>query len=134
MKIKAYIKGRLNLGISGVHVYYELCQIHRTSAVFKTLVLRWQKKFQAGFTNLKDGSRPGQLKTVATNANIAAVASLIKQYAKITVYNIAHSVGLSLGSTNKNLTQEFKLRKVCTRCAPITWQKGYLCENAHSFV
>ena len=59
-------------------IYNELCQIHRTSAVSKTLVFRWRKNFQDGFTNLKDGYRPGQPKTVVTNANIAAVAGLIK--------------------------------------------------------
>ena len=38
------------------------------------LVFRWQKKFQDGFTNLKDGSHPDQPKTVVTKTNIAAVA------------------------------------------------------------
>ena len=39
---------------------------------------RWKKKFQEGFTNLKDGSCLDQPKIVVTNANIAAVAGLIK--------------------------------------------------------
>ena len=51
----------------------------------KTLVIRWQKKFQDAFTNLKDGVRPGQPKTVVTNANIAAVAGLIKRDARLSV-------------------------------------------------
>ena len=36
-------------------------------------------------TNRKDGSRPGQPKTVVTNASIAAVAGLIKRDASFTV-------------------------------------------------
>ena len=56
------------------HNYNELCQIHIASVVSKALAVRWQKKFKDGFTSLKDGSRPGQPKTVATNANIADVA------------------------------------------------------------
>ena len=75
-KIGAYIKGLFNLEMSGSQTYNELFLIHRTSAVSKTLVFRWQNKFQDGFTNLTDGSRPGQPKNVATNANIAAVAGL----------------------------------------------------------
>ena len=74
--IRAYIKGRINLNISGSQKYNELC---RTSAVSKTLVFRWQKKFQDGLANFQDDSSPGQPKTVATNANIAAVTCLIKQ-------------------------------------------------------
>ena len=74
-----------------------MCQMHGTSAVSKTLLFRWHKKFQDGFTNLKDGSRPGQPKTVITNANIAAVAGLIKREARPTAKNIAHSVNISSG-------------------------------------
>ena len=35
-------------------------------------------KFQDDFTSLKCNSRPGQPKTVVTNANIVAVTGLIK--------------------------------------------------------
>ena len=56
-EIMAYIKSRVNMNISGLQTYNELCQIQRTSAVSKTLVFRWHKKFQDGFINLKDGSR-----------------------------------------------------------------------------
>ena len=45
----------------------------------------WHKKCQDGFTNLKDGSRPGQPKIVVTNAYIAAEASLIKRDTRVTV-------------------------------------------------
>ena len=85
----------------------------------KPLVFRWHKKFQDGFTYLKDRSRPGQRKTVVTNDKIAAVLGLIKRDARLTVKNIAHSVGISLGSAHKILTQQLKLRKVCARCAAI---------------
>ena len=86
--------------------------------MFKTLVFRWHSNFQDGFNNLKDDSRPGQPKTVITNANIAAVAGLIKQDSRLPVKNIAHSVGISSGTAHKILTQQLKHRKVCTRCAP----------------
>ena len=33
-EIRAYIKGRVNLILLGAQTYNELCQIHRTSAVF----------------------------------------------------------------------------------------------------
>ena len=106
-EMRTYINGRINLNSSGLQVYNELCQIHRTSAVSKTLVFRWHNIFHDGFTNPKDGSRPGQPKTVVTNyANIAAVAGLIKRDASFTVKNIAHSVCISSGLAHKNLTQQ----------------------------
>ena len=94
IEIRAYIKGRINLNISGSQTYNELCQIHRTSAASKTLFFRWHKKFQSRFTNYKDGSPPGQPKTIVTNVNIAAVAGLTKRDARLALNNIAHSNGI----------------------------------------
>ena len=53
-EIMTYIKGHVYLNMYGVQTYNELCQLHRTSAVIKTLVFRWHKKYQDGFTNHKD--------------------------------------------------------------------------------
>ena len=39
-KTRAYIKDHVNRNISGSRTYNELCQIHRKSAVFYTVVLR----------------------------------------------------------------------------------------------
>ena len=82
-EIRTYIKGRINLNISGLQTYNELYQIHRTSEVFNMSVFRWHKKFQFGFTSHKNGFRPGQSLTVDTNVFIAAVAGLIKQDARL---------------------------------------------------
>ena len=105
-EIRAYIKGRINLNISGSQTYNEFCQMHRTSAASKTFVFRWHKKFQDGFTNRKDGSRPGQPKTSITNINIAAVAGLTKRDARLTMKYIVHSVGILWRSAHKILTQQ----------------------------
>ena len=50
----------------------------------------------------------GQPKIVATNSNIVAVAGLIKRETKLTVKNIANSVGILSGSVHKILTQQLK--------------------------
>ena len=93
--MRAFIKGRVNLNIAGSQTYNELCQINRSSAVSKTIVFSQHNTFKDGFSGLKDGLCPGQPKTVDTNANIAAVAGLIKQDTRLTVKSIAHSVGIS---------------------------------------
>ena len=43
-EIRVYIKGRVNLNILGSQTHNEFWQIQRPSAVFKTLVFRWNKK------------------------------------------------------------------------------------------
>ena len=70
----------------------------------KTLVCRWNEKLQDGFTNQKDGSRPGPPKTIVTNAYIAAVAGLIKRDASVALQNIAYKIGILSGSAHKILT------------------------------
>ena len=72
----------------------------------KTLVCRWHKKFEDGFTNHKDGYHPAQAKTIVTNVNIAGVAGLTKRDARHTLNSIAHCVGILLGSAHKILTQQ----------------------------
>ena len=96
-EIRAYIKGRVNLNILGSQTYTELCQIHKTSAVFKTLVFRWKKIFLDCFTSPKDGSHPSQPKTAHNNANIAAVVGLNIRDARLTVKNITNSVDMLSG-------------------------------------
>ena len=78
---------------------------------------RWffrRHNFQDGFTNFRDGSRPGQPKTGVTNAYIAAVAGLNKRDARLTVKSISHSVCISSGSAHKNLTQSKNC--LCSMC------------------
>ena len=103
-EIRAYIKDRVNPNTPGSQKYNELCLIHWTSAVYKSLVFRWYKKFQ-------DGPNPGQSETVVTNAKIAAVTGLIKRDARCTVKTIAHSVEISSGSVQKIYTEQLKLRR-----------------------
>ena len=79
------IRSYINLNISGSQTYNELCKIQRTSAASKPLVFRWHKNFQDGFTNHKYGFHPGQHKTIVTNVNIAAVADLTQQDARLTL-------------------------------------------------
>ena len=82
-EIRTHIIGHVHLNFSGSQTYNTLCQTHRASAAAKTLIFRWHKNFQDGFTNLKDG--PGQPKIVLTNANIAAVTGSITRDTKLTV-------------------------------------------------
>ena len=110
-EIRAYIKRRVGLNVSVSQIYSELCQIHGTSVVSKRSVFRWHKNFN----DLKDEPRPGQPRKAATKANVAAVADMVKQDARFTVKEIAHSVGVSSGTVHKILTQELELRKVCAR-------------------
>ena len=88
-------------------------QLHRTSVVSETLPFRGHKKFQDVFNNHKDYSRPGKPITIVANAYIAA--DLIKRDARLTLQNIAYSVGILSGSAHKILTQQLEIRKVCAR-------------------
>ena len=56
-----------------------------------------------------------EAKTIVTNAYIAAVVGMIERDARITLQNIAHSVGILAGSAHKILTQQLEPRKVCAQ-------------------
>ena len=51
------------------------------------------------------------------------MTGLIKRDARLTVINIAHSVGIPSGPAHMISTRQLKLRKVCARCTPIVLLK-----------
>ena len=124
LEIRTCIDVRINLNFSGSQTHTEFCQIHRTAAVFKTLVVRWHKKFQVGFTNTK----------------LVPVLVSPKLLLSMLILLMWHCVGILAGSAHKILAQQLKLRMNCARCAPpplpyclIKEQKSHLYENAHLF-
>ena len=80
--------------------------MHRATEASKTIVFMWHKTIQDGFSNHKDGSRLGQPNTIVTYVTIAAVADMTTRDARLTLKNIAHSVGILSGSAHKNLTHQ----------------------------
>ena len=67
---RAYIKGRLFLGIKAVDIQCEVCDIYGEGPMSYRTVCRWVAKFSTGQQQLKDATRPGHLATISTKGNI----------------------------------------------------------------
>ena len=69
-------------------------------------VFRWVKAFKPGNFSVEDDTRPGRSKTSVTKANVAAVKSVVKQDARLSVKDIANCTGISEGSAQTILKSE----------------------------
>ena len=69
-------------------------------------VFRWVKAFKAGKFSVEDDTRPGRPKTSVTKANFAAVKTVVKQDARLSVKDIVSYTGISEGSVQTILNEK----------------------------
>ena len=70
-------------------------------------VFRWVKAFKTGKFSVKNDTRPWRPKTSVTKANIAAVKTVVKQDARLTVKDVARCTSISEDSVQKNFEKAF---------------------------
>ena len=114
-EIRSYIKCHNRLNIDSKQIFNELCGIYGPQTISARTVFRWVKAFKAGKFSVEDDTHPGRPKTSVTKANIAAVKTVVKQDARLSVQDIVSCTGISEGSVQTVLEKRLDLRKVCAK-------------------
>ena len=96
-EIRSYIKCHNRLNIDSKQIFNELCGIYGPQTISVHTVFRWVKAFKAGKFSVEDDTHPGRPKTSVTKANIAAVKTVVKQDARLSVQDIVSCTGISEG-------------------------------------
>ena len=78
-EIRSYIKCCIRLNIDSKQIFNELCSIYGPQTISMRRVFRWVKAFKAGKFSVEDDTSPGRPKTYVTEANIAAVKSVVNR-------------------------------------------------------
>ena len=65
------------------------------SAMSKTRVYEWYKRFQEGREEVEDDERPGRPSTSTTDENVEKVKEMIMNDRRITIREVANEVGIS---------------------------------------
>ena len=68
------------------------------SAVSKTRVYEWYKRFQDGREDVEDDEGPGRPSTSTTYENVEKVKEMVMNDRRITVREVADDVGISISS------------------------------------
>ena len=90
----------------------------------KTYVYKWIERFRGGREAVKDDEGRGRPTTSKNNEKIDFVRNLVKEDGRLTVYQIAETVGISVGSAHSILHDDSSLNKLLAPWVP-TWRISY---------
>lgn len=105
-------------GIKCCEVIKMLENAFHESAMKKSAVNTWYKRFEDGREETCDDVRAGRPSTSVTPVNVDAVKNLVLQDRRITVREIAEELDISQGSCETILTEHLHMRKVSAKFIP----------------
>ena len=112
------IKFLVKLGKSGNEIREMSVQVYRDSAMKKTAVYKWVKRFSEGRKGVTDEERSGRPATSRTEENIAKVCQIVCENHRLTVRSIAEKMNIDRETVRKIFTEDLDTRKVCAKIVP----------------
>ena len=95
-----------------------LVQVYGDSAMKKTVVYRWVKRFSDGRESITDEEKSGRPATSRTEENIAIVRQIVRENRRFTVRSLAEQVNIDRETVGKILTEDLNMRNVCAKMVP----------------
>ena len=89
-----------------------LVQVYGDSAIKKTAVYKWVKRFSDRRESVTGEERSGRPATSRTEENIANVCQIVHEYRRLTVRSIAEQVNIDRETVRKISTEDLAMRKV----------------------
>ena len=88
-----------------------LVQVYGDSAMKKTAVYKWVKRFSEGRESVSDEDRSGRPAPSRTEENIAKVHQIVHENRWLTVRSIAEQVNIDTETVRKILTEDLDMRR-----------------------
>jgi len=95
-----------------------LVQVYGDSAMKKTAVYKWMKRFSEGRESVTDEEWSGRPATSRTEENIGKVPQIVRENRRLTARSIAEQVNIDRETVRKILTEDLDMRKVCAKMVP----------------
>ena len=95
-----------------------LVQVYGDSAMKKTAVYKWVRRFSEGRESVTDEERSGWPATSRTEENIVKVHQIVGENCRLTVRIIAEQVNIDRETIREILTEDLDMRKVCATTVP----------------
>ena len=119
-EVRTNIKFLVKLGWKGTEIIQALQTLYKDDAPKKTCVYNWIERFRDGRETVEDDEGRGRPKTLKNNKKIDFVRNLVKEDERLTVYQIAETVGISVGSAHSILHDNYASasfrRNGCQNC------------------
>jgi len=95
-----------------------LVQVYGDSAMKKTAVYKWVKRFSEGRESVTDEESSGRSATSRTEENVTKVRQIVHENRRLTVRNIAEKVNIDRETVRKMLPEDLDVRKMCAKMVP----------------
>lgn len=115
--IRILIKYLCKKNMTNTEIYDDLRATLGETAVKRTFVFQWAKRFKDGRSSVQDDPRPGR-PVVANQKAIEKVEELISEDRRITYDDIKEKTGLCIGTITKIIHTKLEMRKVSARWVP----------------
>ena len=83
-----------------------LTKTYGESAMSKTKVYEWYKRFQDGREDVEDDERPGRPSTSTTDENVEKVKEMVMNDRRISIREVADDVGISIEGLRATTTRD----------------------------
>ena len=108
----------VKLGWKGTEIIQVLQTVYKDDAPKKTCVYKSIERFRDGREAVEDDEGRGRPTTSKNNEKIGFVRNLVKEDGRLTVYQIAETVGISVGLAHSILHDDLCLSKLLARWLP----------------
>lgn len=115
---RAFIKISILCETSPTEIYNNLQKACGDTALSRTTVFDWARRFKEGRSSIQDNARTGRPASATDEINVNSVAVLIAEDPRQTCDNIAYTLGISHASVHKILTEHLGKRKVAAKFVP----------------
>ena len=117
-ELRTNIKFLVKLGWKEAEIIQALQTVYKDDGLKKTCVYKWIERFRDGREAVEDDEGRGRPTTSKTNEKIDFVRNLVKEDGRSTVYQIAETMGISVGSAHSILHDDLCLSKLSARWVP----------------
>ena len=95
-----------------------LTKAYVVSAMSRTRVDEWYKRFQDGREDFQDDECPGRSSTSTTDENVEKVKEMVMNDCRITIREVADDVVISIGSCNEIFSNVLGIKRVAAKFVP----------------
>ena len=112
------IKFCFEAGLSATETLVLVQKAYGNEDLSRSNVFRWYFRFRDGRELVEDGERGDRPKSTRTEANIAALADMVKNDRRIATRMIAESLNIPKTTVLRNTKEDLGKRKLCARFVP----------------
>ena len=117
-EVRTNIKFLGKLGWKRTEIIQALQTVYKDDAPKKTCVYKWIKRFRDSREAVEDDEGCGRPTISKNNEKIDFIRNLVKEDGRLTVYQIAETVDISVGSAHLILHDDLCLSKLLARWVP----------------